>query len=296
MTLPSTETMIDIPVSDDIDLSATYFKADNSKADNSQIGTILICPAMGVEARFYTSFSRYLCSEGFHVLLIDYQGIGASRTKFLRGCTATMQGWAEQDIAASLSWIKQKLPASPIAIVGHSAGGQLSCISNSNVPVDALLLVACQSGYWRHWSGIRRLGMFFLWYALIPGLSRICGYFPARKLKLGEDLPKGVALQWAQWGRSPMYIASEAHLADRYSKFKGPVLAYSFTDDDFAPAKAVKALLSYFSNAPIEHKVIAPQTLSQKKIGHFGFFRERIGKESLWKESTQWLKSALKHS
>jgi len=107
------------------------------------------------------------------------------------------------------------------------------------------------------------------------------------------DLPDGVALQWAQWGRSANYIASDSVLAERYSAYDGSILAYSFTDDGFAPVKAVEALLSFFSSATIESRVIAPQTLSLEKIGHFGFFREWIGKETLWRDAAPWLKSAL---
>jgi len=290
MTLVSTQTEIslEIPTAEGISLSATY-----RTSGDSQIGAVLICPAMAVKARFYEPFARFLCDEGFHVLQIDYRGIAASQPESLRDCPATMQTWAEADISAALRWLKQKEPANPIAVVGHSAGGQLGCISNSGVVVDAMMVVASQSGYWRHWSGIRKLLMFFLWFVLIPVMSRLFGFFPARLFKLGEDLPRGVALQWAKWGRLRNYIASDTSLAARYSNYSGPILAYSFSDDEFAPAPAVKAFLSYFSSADTEHRFIEQQTISQKKIGHFGFFRERISRESLWTDSSLWLKSAL---
>jgi len=289
MAFEQTETQVHIPTAEGINLSATYHCAGDS-----QLGSVLICPAMGVTAKFYTPFARFLCDQGFHVLRIDYRGMGASLTEPMRVCPATMRSWAEVDIAAALVWIRQQLPANPIAAVGHSAGGQLAGISNSSIPVHALLMVASQSGHWRLWSGFKRTGMWLLWQVVLPGLTNLCGRFPASALKLGKDLPRGVALQWAKWGRSKKYIASDAELAERYSKYTGSILAFSFSDDNFAPAAAVEELLSFYSSASIEHRIVEPHSLSQKKIGHFGFFREWVGKESLWTDSANWLKSELK--
>jgi predicted alpha/beta hydrolase len=42
---------------------------------------------------------------------------------------------------------------------------------------------------------------------LLPITSKIWGYVPA-KLGLGEDLPKGVTLEWAKWCKTPNYFMS----------------------------------------------------------------------------------------
>jgi len=166
MAFEQTETQVHIPTAEGINLSATYHCAGDS-----QLGSVLICPAMGVTAKFYTPFARFLCDQGFHVLRIDYRG---TLTEPMRVCPATMRSWAEVDIVAALIWIRQQLPANPIAAVGHSAGGQLAGISNSSVPVDALLMVASQSGHWRLWSGFKQVGMWLLWHVILPGLTNLC--------------------------------------------------------------------------------------------------------------------------
>jgi len=274
-----------MPSAEGFNLSVTSHTTRDSAHAN-----VLICAAMGVTAKFYGPYARFLCDQGFNVFRLDYRGMGASQTEPLSECPATMQSWAEADIAATLSWINTQIPDAPIVIVGHSAGGQLAGISNTEVQIDAMLLVASQSGYWKHWSGVRRVNLLLLWTTIIPVLSKLFGRFPARMLGLGNDLPKGAALQWARWGRSPGYIASEKIFADRYSKYTGPILAYSFKDDAFAPARAVKALLSFYSNSSIEHRQVDPQELSLKKIGHFGFFRGTSGDNSLWHDSAEWMK------
>ncbi len=256
-------------------------------------GAVLICPAMGVTARFYEAFARYLCEEGFDVVRFDYSGMGNSRVGPLRDNPTTMQSWAENDLAAALSWTRESLQPGCIAIVGHSAGGQLAGIAKSDVPVDAMLLVASQSGYWRHWAGMRRLSLLILWYLLMPLLSLSAGRFPARALRLGEDLPKNVARQWAHWGRSPDYMASDSELAERFTQYTGPILAYSFNDDSFAPENAVRALLTLYTNASIEHRAMDVEKASLGRIGHFGFFKESKSRDPLWHDTVAWLRSRM---
>lgn len=282
---------ISIPAANGICLAATYHQSNASSHK-----AVLICPAIGVTAKFYTSFAEFLSEQGFDVVRMDYQGMGLSTSDALPDNLPTMQSWAENDVDAALCWIKQHLQAQFIAIVGHSAGGQLAGISGTQVSIDAMILVASQSGYWRHWSGKQRLKMYLLWHLLIPILSKALGRFPARALKLGEDLPKHVALQWAGWGKSADYMASDEELAHRFSSYAGPILAYGFSDDTFAPPKAVSSLLSYYSNAMIERRDIDVANFAHEKIGHFGYFRSNIARDSLWIECVTWLNSQASHS
>jgi predicted alpha/beta hydrolase len=164
-----------------------------------------------------------------------------------------------------------------------------------NEQVRALVLVAVQSGYWRHWPGLKRYGMAMLWYCFMPGLTKLLSYGPMAAFKLGENLPKGVALQWARWGRTPHYIVDAAGQPIRsdFASFKAPVLSYSFADDSLAPKAAVDALMEYYENAPIERRHLQPGDIGSKAIGHFGFFRERY-KTPLWESSLSWLNSQLR--
>jgi predicted alpha/beta hydrolase len=47
--------------------------------------------------------------------------------------------------------------------------------------------------------------MWFFTHALIPAASALFGFLPMRALTGGEDLPGGVALEWARWCRHPRY-------------------------------------------------------------------------------------------
>ena len=116
------------------------------------------------------------------------------------------------------------------------------------------------------------------------------GYFPARLFGPGENLPKGVALEWASWGRHPRYLFGFGDTLDlsRYTTLTVPILAYSFDDDASASLPSVEALLRAYSAAEVTHRHVVASTPNQATIGHFGFFRERF-RETLWQETLDWL-------
>ena len=112
---------------------------------------------------------------------------------------------------------------------------------------------------------------------------------PTRSGCLSEDLPAGVALQWARWGRHHHYIVDDEGKPVRrhFESFTAPILAYSIDDDGYAPKGAVESLMSFFSNAARERRHVCPSDLGVESIGHFGFFQERFA-PLFWQESVDW--------
>jgi predicted alpha/beta hydrolase len=255
-------------------------------------GAVLIASAMGVPRGFYAPFADYLTEAGLAVLRFDYRGIGGSLRGPLRQCEAAMHEWGEQDLAGALRFLRQRHPATPLLLVGHSAGGQLFGLVPEPNEVRAVLTVAAQSGYWGNWSGLGRLQMLLCWTALFPGLTRILGYLPLRRLTGGgEDVPGGVAREWASWGRDPEYVLSYARRKDGargYAAFAGRLRAYAVADDGYAPRAAVEALLAFYSSASRELLYVEPAQVGASSIGHFGFFQRRF-RDSLWSEARRWL-------
>ena len=75
---------------------------------------------------------------------------------------------------------------------------------------------------------------------------------------------------------------------EAYARVRSPLRAYAISDDPFAPLGAVRALGALYPNSQWETRRVAPRELGVKRIGHFGFFRERF-RDSLWRESADWL-------
>lgn len=257
--------------------------------------SVLVSSAMAVPRTYYASFAKFLASEGFRVLTYDYRGIGGSRPNgkngSLRGFAANVVDWGERDASAALDRLAQEDPSAPLLLIAHSVGGQIVGLMRGHERLRGAFLVASQSGDWRNWPMPGRLGMILVWYAMIPSITRLFGYAPGR-MGLGEDVPKGVALQWAQWGRRKSYLlgGDGAKWRDRYAAVRTPIVAVSIDDDTYAPRPTVEALLSFYPNAPKEHRHIAPRDIGAKKIGHFGFFRSAY-KDTLWRQAAEWLGS-----
>ncbi|MEW6270050.1 MAG: hypothetical protein AB1689_12225, partial [Thermodesulfobacteriota bacterium] len=125
-------------------------------------------------------------------------------------------------------------------------------------------------------------------WVVMPGLVRLSGFLPARLLRLGEDLPPGVGLEWARWARTRGYLQREPF----FDRLAAPALAYSFADDLLAPRRAVDRLLASQPRLEVVRRHLSPRDLGLGRIGHFGFFRHDLS-GSLWAESGDWLLDVL---
>lgn len=274
---------VTIPGQDNFQLAGTLYESAPSRQ------VVIINTGTGILRRYYDGFAQYLCENGFTVVTYDYRGIGGSKPQSLRGLAVTMHEWGQKDIASVIDWAQQRLRPTKLFMIGHSAGGQLVGLAANNHLVDAMVFVAAQSGYWGHWPRPQRWAYAGLWH-LMPLIAEVCGYLPSKYLGLGEDLPAGVAGEWAKWCRHPDYLFGYRDFLDlsNYASVAAPILAYSFADDAYAPKPAVDALLRNYSQARIVRQHVFPASINVKSIGHFGFFR-KTGRDPLWRETVEWL-------
>lgn len=280
-----TEQALTLIAKDRFPLAATGFGLEDGKP------ILLALGATGVPRGFYGKWARFHADRGIGVLTFDYRGIGDSRpSDGLRGFQATMTDWAKLDAQAAIDWIKSHYPRSPLWVMGHSFGGQALALTEGNPAFERVLMVGVQSGYWRHFRPWQRPFMAFLWYVLLPLSTRLLGYFPSRALGLGEDLPAGVALEWARWCRHPLYLMSTFGPAqsNRFSEIRCPILYYSITDDGFASIDSCLELIRFLPQERLKVRRIDPQDFRMRSIGHFGFFRDSF-RYTLWPETLQWL-------
>jgi len=254
-------------------------------------GVLLVCSAMGVLQSYYSKYADFMASQGYTVYTFDYRGIGASAPKQLKGFEANLHQWGILDITAMIDQIVEEHPADKLFVITHSVGGQILGLSPQNHLIDGIITVASQSGYWNMWPGLSKLKMLAVWYALIPGLSKLAGYLPAKKLNMFENLPKGVALEWARWGRHKDYMMGYwSEKEPSYAQVDCPMIAYSFEDDDFAPRKAVAWMSTRYRNAQLQLRHLKSSDLDVKSIGHFGFFRSKF-EQPFWNETVTFFDS-----
>lgn len=254
---------------------------------------VMLAPAMGVPRQFYRPLAGFLAENGLAVLALDYRGIGGSKPRSLKKFNAALHEWAELDLEASLAWLRKKYPTLPLLWVGHSVGGQLFGLLR-DPPVRAALFVGSQSGYYRNWDGAARLAMEALWRIVIPGATAATGKLPMKLFGQGEDVPAGVAREWASWGKNPEYIFSYAKLRPgrAFETWSGNLRSYVIGDDGYAPSRSVAALLGFYRSASVELRTLTPADLGVRTIKHFGPFRQKF-RGTFWHEIRDYL---LAHS
>jgi len=269
---------ISIPARDGFRLAGSRFQAESPAR-----AVLLISPATGVRRSLYRRFAEYLAGRGFAVVTWDWRGTGESRPRSLRGFPATMRNWGELDLTGVIEWAAAEYAGLPLLVLGHSFGGQALGLATNRDRVTAAVTVAAQVGYWGFWPTPLRYLYAALWHALMPGITRVVGWFPAGALSLGEDLPRGVALEWSRWCRTPEYLGDWSG----HEHLKAPLYCLGFTDDPFAPPRAILALHDRYVSAKQTRRILTPREAGLRRVGHFGFFRP--GAEHLWDEVAIWL-------
>lgn len=254
-------------------------------------GTLVIHSATGFLREFYLKFAHYSAARGYHTLIYDYRGIGASVTTPLPRERALMSDWGRLDMPAALSWLAAHFPSLPLMTLGHSVGGQLlGCIPNQRL-AHAHVMIASSTGYWRRERVPFRYLALLFWKVWGPLMLWHLGYVPRGLVWRGASLPPGVFRQWRDWCLSPARYGPELDAALRHSQFdqvRGPLLVWGFTDDPIAMPVAVEALLQSYCGAQIEQRWTRPADVGPRTLGHRGFFLERY-RDSLWRGALDWI-------
>lgn len=281
---------ITLVASDGFELAATVYPGAGRHDGATGGPAVVLASASGTPRGFYRRIARHLADDGIPVLTFDYRGIGGSRPERLRGFEATMSDWGRLDLGAAIRWLDTSLDAGEVHLLGHSAGGQIAGLAPNADELASIVGIAAQSGYWGHWPGWRRWLFADLWYAFVPGLAHLVGYLPTAKLGIWpEDLPKGVALEWARWCRHPGYLLDCVSERDRrrYAAIEAPLLAVSVPSDPYAPRDAVDAWTAFFPNAPTTRRHVPGRDQAMVE-GHFGFLEAEA--QHLWTEVADWVR------
>ena len=267
-----------VPARDGYPLAATLFRSGPR--------VVIINSATAVKRHFYKHFAGALAARGYTALTYDYRGIGGSKPATLRGFRALTRDWSLLDMHGVVAWARAELGAERLFLVGHSVGGQTAGLLENSDAINGMVTLSSQSGYWRLQGAEQKVTVLFHVHVTLPLLSQLFGYMPWSAISAAEDLPKGVAIEWARWCRQPNYLLDDDTLPlARYQKFRAPVLAYSFGDDKWGTRASVDAMMRAYPN--LERRHVEPAEAGLPRIGHFGYFRRESS--SLWHDAIEWL-------
>ncbi len=284
-TCPANPTPLLFKCADGVELHGDLWSGPEARS------VVIINPATGVLARYYHRYAAYLAAQGFAAITYDYRGIGRSRPGRLRGTGFKWRDWGTLDFAAVLDFACESAGRRPVLVVGHSIGGFLPGLAPGFERCAAMLSVGGQFAYWRDYAPRQRPALVLKWHAAMPFLTALFGYFPGRALGWLEDLPAGVAFEWAFRGARAEWsfpAVQRQTILQRLAAFRGPLQAVTAADDPFAPPHAVHRGLSYYQNAQTDLVVLAPADLGVTAIGHFDLFHARH-QQTFWTQTAVWL-------
>ncbi|MDZ7897477.1 MAG: hypothetical protein U5N85_05545 [Arcicella sp.] len=223
-------------------------------------------------------------------LLMISRGIGLSKHQPLKGFDASMTDWASKDFTAVILYVKSNFNTHKKILVGHSFGGNSIGMSSEANSFDAYITIASQFGYWKFFNASYQPFLLWLFFIAMPLMTKIYGYFPSRVKKLGEELPKGVALDWITlMTNSNSMLTLSAKSGNFYETIKKPMLIISISDDQLAPQKAVDELSKrVYKNALTKRLHIVAEKI--KPIGHLNFFKKQF-ETDLWTIPTNWIET-----
>ena len=264
-----------IATRDGVELAATHYSFGEEPRR-----VVVMAGALGVSRAYYGGFAGFLQDRGIAVISFDYRGVGESLDRPVRASTVTLEEWGYLDLEAVLGWLARVYPDVPHCVVGHGVGGQIVGLTQRVLELRCIVAVSTPSGYWGHWPGAARWGRFALCHAVVPMLAHTLGFLPGGVVGLGEHLPRGVALDWARWGRDADFLRSPrvGPKNQFYAEITAPVMAWCLEDDRFAPRAAVGAFIDWFPNARVQLATAPP-------LGSAGWF----GSDACWQATADFL-------
>lgn len=253
---------------------------------------ILVCPATGITQGFYHNFIEWITTQGSDVLVFDFRGIGESLQGKLSDSNASIQDWGQLDIPAAIETLLNKTNQKQVILLGHSAGGQLLGIVPNYKKVSQVIAISGSTGHVKGLKGKTKRMAPVMFNLIFPISNLVKGYGATQFLGMGENLPKNVAKQWAQFCSKPGYVINaigKTIFEDFHSEIQCPITVYWSSDDEIATEANVKDLLRLYPNAKTNMIELDPQQLGHKVIGHMFMFKK--SHQDLWSKLTQTITS-----
>ena len=268
-----------IKARDEYPLAATHWQNDNPK------GIVAINAGTCVDQQFYFRFAHWLAQQNYDVLTYDYRGVGESAPDNLKGFKASIVDWGQLDIPAVIDWMDSIYPNQQKYMIGHSMGGQVIGLADNINQIDKVIAFVPSYGNWQNNAAKGRWKRGFHWATLFPLAVLRHGYFPASKMGMGNDWPKGVTWDWWSWGirRLPhATIMANRGIKHYYPEVKVPIKAYFTIDDLIATERCIPHYKIDFANTDLEIVMLHPADYGVEKIAHMGMFSPKcIG---IWEE------------
>ena len=270
---------LNVTCADQYLLAARFYPAQT----DSKLKPILISPATGITMNFYNTFATWLAEQGYPVMSFDFRGIGQSLHGKLKDSKASIQDWGQLDLPAMIDALCEKTRTDHILMIGHSAGGQLLGITPNHSKIEKLVAIAGSTGNVKNLKGRTKLLAPLMFKVIFPIARFTIGYGPTQKIGMGENLPKDVAKQWAEFCSQPGYVINaigKTIFDDFHAQVQTPITALWASDDEIATEANVKDLLRLYPASNTQMIEIMPSAFNHNAIGHMSMFKR--SHQNIW--------------
>ena len=243
------------------------------------VPTLILYPAFGVKATYYTKFAQQLNQKGIRVVTVDLRGHGLSS---VRPSAENNYGFLEMisDLKAVTDYLKTDNATAKIYILGHSLGGQTASLAVAKYPKDyaGLAMIGSPNVYYNGWSGFhyyrRKIGV-----GMLPLIGKIIALLPPFKIGGYYTTPKQVR-EWGYTGQTGNYlvIGDDFDYENAMVRAKIPVLAIDIEGDIMAPKTAIINLYQKFKNTTALTTHTLTKAATNKKLSHINWPRTAINR------------------
>lgn len=235
---------------------------------------LMFMPAMGTRAHFYNNFGAALAAAGVNFACFDWRGIQSSSLRASRATDFAYRQLVEEDFPGAVRSLRERLPAAPLWVGGHSLGGQLAALYAAREPqhVRGLAIIASGNVHFRGWTGMGSLRILALTQSATL-ISRVVGHFPGKRLGFGGQEARGVIRDWAATARSGRYrvAGSATDYEAAMSRLEKPVLALGFAADTLAPRDSTERLLGKLGRCRRTHLRWRAEDSDGVALDHFSW-------------------------
>jgi len=233
---------------------------------------VLCLAAMGIEARYYAGFAGQLRRLGLNAATLELRGMGTSS---VRPSHSTDYGYGtilERDLPPAISRLRERFPGSPLFLLGHSLGGQLSALFLALHPeeVEGLVLIASGTPHYAIWPWPQRWVVYGMG-VIFPAVAAIVGYFPGEHISFAGKESRGMIREWARIvreGRFRLDTWNGRDPEEALGEVRAPVLGISLVNDRLTPPAVMDHLLGKMPHARVERFLYDHREHGEPPVDH----------------------------